>query len=524
MKVKRALISVSDKTNLDKFVKGLDRLGVEIVSTGGTAKFIKSLGVKVADVSSYTGFPEIMNGRVKTLHPKIHGALLALRGKKEHIDEAKKHGIELIDMVVVNLYPFLEVAAKKKVTFEEAIENIDIGGPSMLRSAAKNFKNVAVVSNPDMYGKILSELKKNNCSLDDDTLLKLALDTFNKTSEYDDAILAYLEKQTGDVLVSSSDRPAPLINMAFSKIQDLRYGENPHQKAAFYRDTSSRKSSPLASATQLHGKELSFNNIIDLNAALELVGEFKEAAACIMKHGTPCGVAAAKDIKDAFVNALDCDRLSAFGGIIGLNKRADEAVAGEIANAGFIECVIAPGYDEKALKILTKKKNLRILEAKGGKEISSGADLDVKKISGGALFQERDKKDIEKKDIKIVTKKRPTSDEMDSLYFAWKAVKHIKSNAIVLCKDKKTVGIGAGQMSRIDSAIIAIRKAGDRARGSVLASDAFFPKPDSIETARRAGVTSIIQPGGSIADQEVIDAADKAGISMAFTGIRHFKH
>lgn len=523
MKVKRALISVSDKANLDKFAKGLDGLGVEILSTGGTAEFIRSLGIKVTDVSSYTGFPEIMGGRVKTLHPKIHGALLALRNKREHMEQAKEHGIELIDMIVVNLYPFSDVASKKGVKFEEAIENIDIGGPSMLRSAAKNFKNVAVVSDPNLYDEILEELEKNGCTLNDETLLKLALDTFRKTSAYDSVIFEYLKKRTKDTQVPSKDFLPPNIDMRFSKIQDLRYGENPHQKGAFYRDTSSKTSPSLPYSKQLHGKELSFNNLLDLNAALELVGEFKEPAVCIVKHATPCGAAVAKDIKEAFLNALDCDRMSAFGGIIGLNRIVDESTAREIAGAGFIECIIASGYDKKALGILTKKKNLRILEA-GGEKAAPRINLDMKKIIGGALFQESDTQDIEKRDLNIVTKKQPTEDEIDSLYFAWKVVKHVKSNAIVLCKDKKTVGIGAGQMSRIDSALIAIRKAKDKAKGSVLASDAFFPKPDSVQAACRAGVSAIIQPGGSIADQEVIDAADNAGISMVFTGIRHFKH
>ena len=395
VRIKRALVSVSDKTNLEEFVKGLDRLGVEILSTGGTAKFIRSLGVNVEDVSSYTGFPEIMDGRVKTLHPKIHGALLARREEKKHIDEAKKHGIELIDMVVVNLYPFVETVSKKGVTFEEAIENIDIGGPSMLRSAAKNFKNVAVVSSPAMYEEILRELEENNCSLNDETLLKLSLDTFKKTSEYDDAILGYLKGQAKGQADSSDMFPSAM-KITLNKIQNLRYGENPHQKAAFYRDASAGNLLSMTSAKQLHGRELSFNNIIDLNAALEAVSEFKEAAACIIKHATPCGIAVGKDTKEAFVNAIDCDRLSAFGGIIGLNRALDEAVAREIANAGFLECIIAPGYDEKALKILTKKKNLRILEAKCGNRLSSETDLDIKKVLGGVLLQERDAKDIEK--------------------------------------------------------------------------------------------------------------------------------
>ena len=525
VKVKRALISVSDKTNLDKFIKGLNKLGVEILSTGGTAKFIRELGIKVEDVSSYTGFPEIMDGRVKTLHPKIHGALLALRDKREHIKEIKEHGIELIDMVVVNLYPFSDVISKEGAKFEEAIENIDIGGPSMLRSAAKNFKDVAVIVDPRLYEEILDELEENDCSLSDETLFKLALDVFKKTSEYDNIIFEYLKKRKKDAPVSEREIFPLSINMNFSRIQGLRYGENPHQKAAFYKDASSTTSPSLAYAKQLHGKELSFNNILDLNAALEVISEFEEPAACIIKHATPCGVAVAKDVKTAFVNAIDCDKLSAFGGIIGFNRIADESTAKEIAEAGFMECIIAPGYEKEALKLLTEKKNLRILEVEFNKEIASAkTDLDVKKIIGGALFQEKDTIDIGKKNLKVVTKRRPLDNEIDSLYFAWKVVKHVKSNAIVLCQDKKTVGIGAGQMSRIDAVMIAIRKAGSRAKGSVLASDAFFPMPDSIDAASQAGVSSIIQPGGSIADKDVIEAADRAGISMVFTGMRHFKH
>lgn len=526
MQVKRALISVSDKGNLEEFVKGLDRLGVEMLSTGGTAEFIRSLGIKVRDVSSYTGFPEIMDGRVKTLHPKIHGSLLALRDRNGHLQQAKEHGIELIDMVVVNLYPFSRVVSKEEADFDEAMENIDIGGLSILRSAAKNFKNVAVISDPTLYKEILNELEKNNCSLSEETLFKLAVGAFRKTSEYDSIIFEYLKSQAGDISISAGEILPPKINMNFSKIQDLRYGENPHQKAAFYRDMSSKMSPSLVFAKQLSGKELSFNNIMDLNAALEIVSEFEEPAVCIVKHGTPCGVATAKDLKEAFVNAFDCDRLSAFGGIIGLNGIVDKSVAGEIAGAGFLECIIAPGYDKGALEALTKKRSLRILETETAKEhaVAPGLDLDVKKIIGGALLQEKDTRDIEKKDLKVVTKKHPTKDEIDSLYFAWKVVKHVKSNAAVLCQAKKTVGIGAGQTSRIDAVILAARKAKDRAKGSVLASEAFFPKVDSIEAARKAGISSIIQPGGSVADQEVIDAADEAGMSMVFTGIRHFKH
>jgi phosphoribosylaminoimidazolecarboxamide formyltransferase/IMP cyclohydrolase len=370
----------------------------------------------------------------------------------------------------------------------------------------------------------LEELKKNGCSLSEEALLKLAIDAFKKSSEYDNVIFEYLKKQAKEIPASSSGTFPSDMSLSFSKIMDLRYGENPHQKAAFYKDLPQTALPSLVRAKKLHGKELSFNNIMDLNAALELVGEFAEPAACVVKHATPSGVAVGKDAKEAFANALDCDRLSAFGGIIGLNKIADAACAKEISEAGFIECIIAPGYEKEALKILTKKKNIRILKARFDKKSTAGLDLDIKRVSGGVLFQERDLKDIKKKDLRVVTKKKPTKKEIESLYFAWKVVKHIKSNAIALCRDKKTVGIGAGQTSRVDSVLIAIRKAGSRAKGSVLASDAFFPKPDSIKAAAKTGISSIIQPGGSIADQEAIDAADKAGISMVFTGIRHFKH
>ncbi|MBL7071619.1 MAG: bifunctional phosphoribosylaminoimidazolecarboxamide formyltransferase/IMP cyclohydrolase [Candidatus Omnitrophica bacterium] len=524
MKVKRALVSVSDKTGLDEFVKGIDSLGVEIISTGGTAKFIRSLGVEVKDVSEFTGFPEIMDGRVKTLHPKIHGALLALRDNREHMDQARKHDIGLIDMVVVNLYPFSDVISKQGVAFEEAIENIDIGGPSMLRSAAKNFRDVAVICDPGFYASILEGLNNDKCSLSEETLLGLAVNVFNKTSEYDRAITGYLEKKRAMTNASPEIIFPSEKNINLAKVQDLRYGENPHQKAAFYRDRTAGDPVSLPYAEQLHGKELSFNNLLDLNAALETVIEFEDPAVCIIKHSTPCGVAVSEDVKEAFLGALDCDRMSAFGGIIGSNRQIDESTAREITKAGFIECIIAPGYDKKAIEALTKKKNLRILKLDIKKAPDSNGGPDIKRIMGGALLQERDTTDVKQEDLRVVTKKQPSSDEIDSLYFAWKTVKHVKSNAIVLCKDKKTVGIGAGQMSRIDSVLIAIRKAKDKAVGSVLASDAFFPKSDSIEAARKAGVKAIIQPGGSIADQEVIDAANNAGIGMVFTGIRHFKH
>lgn len=524
MKIKRALISVSDKTGLEGMVKTLAGMGVEILSTGGTAKFIRSLGVSVTEVSDYTAFPEIMDGRVKTLHPKIHGAILALRDNKDHMAAAKKHGIIPIDMVVVNLYPFAKTAVRKGVRLEEAVEQIDIGGPSMLRSAAKNFKSVAVISDPSDYSLIIDELKKNKGYLSGKTLFRLASDTFRRTSEYDSIIAGYLKRLGKDAPDTAPNAFPDKLTLEFEKVKDLRYGENPHQKAAFYRNLAESGAVSLIKAKQLHGKDLSFNNIMDLDAALDIVAEFDEPAACIIKHATPCGIALGKDLKSAFLDALDCDKSSAFGGIIGLNKAVDEKTAIAIVEAGFIECIIAPSYDKKALEALAKKKNLRLLEAGDIKGAVSGRGYHFRKLRGGALFQESDAEDAVKKDLKCVTKRYPTADELESLYFAWKAVKHVKSNAIVICRGKKTVGIGGGQTSRLDSVTIAINKSGERAKGAVLASEAFFPKVDSIEAAAKAGICAIIQPGGSMADREIVDAADKLGISMVFTGIRHFKH
>ncbi len=516
-KVRRALISVSDKRGLEEFAKGLNELGVEILSTGGTAKLIGSLGIKVRSVSDYTGFPEMLDGRVKTLHPKIHGGLLSLREKKDHMEQVKKHGIELIDMVVVNLYPFEKTVAKKDVKQEEAIENIDIGGPSMLRSAAKNFRDVVVVCNPDRYKEVLEELKKNGGAISDKLHFRLGVEVFEKTSRYDTAIYNYLKKQLEGEGVEFPDS----LSLSFGKVQDLRYGENPHQKAAFYKDKDINVVG-ISNAEQLHGKELSFNNIIDLDAALEIVKPFKEPAASVIKHTNPCGAASADSLKKAYIDALDCDRVSAFGSIVGLNRKVDRVTADAICSAGFTECVIAPDYDKDAIEVFKQKKNLRIIKVGDLKGIEK--DYDLKKVVGGLLIQDRDILAIAEKDLKVATKKKPTTDEIKSLLFGWKIVRHVRSNAIVLCSGTKTVGIGAGQMSRVDSMIIAIRKSAGRCKGSTCASDAFFPKEDAIQEAKSAGITSIIQPGGSIRDQEVIKACDDAGISMVFTGARHFKH
>lgn len=516
IKVKRALISVSDKTGIVEFAKTLHELGVEIISTGGTAKMIKNSGIPVIEVSVYTGFPEMLDGRVKTLHPKIHGGLLALRDNPEHLKQLREHQIGLIDMVVINLYPFEKVIQKKDVKLEEAIENIDIGGPSMLRSAAKNFRSVAVVCNPARYKDIMQELKNNNGIISDSVLVNLAVEVFNLTSRYDSVIYSFLSNKLTPKELTKF--PKDLI-LRFSKLQELRYGENPHQAAAFYSDLDG--SLGLAGAKQLHGKELSFNNILDLNAAVEIAKEFDAPAAVVIKHNNPCGVAQNKTLAKAYKEAWACDEVSAFGGIVGLNREVDEETAKVIAKSGFLECIIAPGFHPIALEILKSKKNVRIMEMPSAVE---GKDFDLKKISGGLLVQEQDAKMVTEKDLRVVTKKKPTAKQLKSLLFAWKVAKHVKSNAIVLVKDTQTVGIGPGQTSRVESVIIASRKAGKKARGSLLASDAFFPKADGIQMAAKAGVAGIIQPGGSISDEEIIKACDKYKIAMVTTGVRHFKH
>jgi len=523
-KIRRAVISVSDKTGLEELVKVLNEFKVEILSTGGTAKLIAGLGIPVKSVSDHTGFPEMLDGRVKTLHPKIHGGLLAIRDKKEHMEQVKKHDIGLIDMVVVNLYPFEKTIAKPDVKLEEAIENIDIGGPSMLRSAAKNSMDVVVVCNPERYKEIIEELKKNDGSISDELHFKLGVEVFEKTSKYDAAIYSYLKAQSDRVTcnVSRVTEGFPdILELKFEKVQELRYGENPHQKASFYKDKNINVVG-ISNARQLHGKELSFNNIIDLDAALEIVKEFKEPAASVIKHTNPCGAATAKSLKDAYLDALDCDRISAFGSIVGLNREVDMETSQAIASAGFTECIIAPRYEKKALDFLKEKKNLRLIEVGDLKGIEK--DYDLKKVVGGLLIQDRDILGIEEKDLKVVTRKKPGVDEIRSLLFGWNIAKHVRSNAIVLCQGTKTVGIGAGQMSRVDSMVIAVMKSGGRSKGATCASDAFFPKEDAIEEAKKAGITSIIQPGGSIHDEYVIKACDEAGISMVFTGARHFKH
>jgi phosphoribosylaminoimidazolecarboxamide formyltransferase/IMP cyclohydrolase len=521
VKVRRALISVSDKAGIAEFARELDRLGVEILSTGGTAKLLRDNHIPAMDVSEYTGFPEMLDGRVKTLHPKIHGGLLALRNNPEHMEKLKEHNIGLIDMVVVNLYPFEKTTQKPGVTIEEVIENIDIGGPSMLRSAAKNHLSVAVICDPARYAQVIEEMKKNDNNLSDGILQELGIEVFKITSGYDAVIHNYLKEHILGAKKDSSEKGlSEELNLRFIKIQQLRYGENPHQGAAFYRDAGENKG--LSQMKQLWGKELSFNNILDLNAAVNIVREFKLPAVVFIKHNNPCGVAENKDLLRAYRDAWNCDRLSAFGGILGINRKVELELARLIAKSGFLECIICPSFSPEASALLKEKKNLRLIEFP--QLIGSSQGLDFKKIDGGLLVQDGDNVTLDENNLKVVTKKKPTKKDLDSLIFAWKVAKHVKSNAIVLAKGTRTVGIGAGQMSRVDSVTIAKIKAGKTAKNCCLASDAFFPKEDAIVQAAKAGAKSIIQPGGSISDEQVIKACDKYKIAMVFTGIRHFRH
>ncbi|NPV69447.1 MAG: bifunctional phosphoribosylaminoimidazolecarboxamide formyltransferase/IMP cyclohydrolase [Firmicutes bacterium] len=520
--VKRALISVYDKTGLIEFAGALNDLGIEILSTGGTARALAAAGIPVRQVSDETGFPEILDGRVKTLHPRIHAALLARRDLSSHMEQIAEKGIKTIDIVVVNLYPFREVASREGVPLEEVIENIDIGGPSMLRSAAKNHEGVVVVCDPRDYEVILREIRGSG-DVARETRLRLAVKAFAHTAHYDALISSYLVAIAG-AGTGPLDLPDEL-TLGFEKVQAMRYGENPHQKAAFYREPFARAPS-LATARQLHGKELSFNNINDTNAALELVMEFDGPAAVAVKHANPCGVGLGSSPAEAFSHAYDADPVSIFGGIVALNRPVDAETA-KLLSPVFIEVLLAPEFDGAATDILFKKKDIRVLAtgrlpAPGGVERRPSYDL--KKVSGGLLIQESDQTADTPAAWRCVTTRRPTPEEAGDLAFSWKVCKYVKSNAIVLARGGQTVGIGAGQMSRIGAARIAIEAAGDRARGSVMASDAFFPFPDVVGAAATAGVTAIVQPGGSVRDTESIAAADHAGIAMVFTGIRHFRH
>ena len=512
MKIKRALISVSDKTGVVEFARALSIQGVEIISTGGTMKVLREAGIPVIYVSELTGFPEIMDGRVKTLNPYIHGGILAVRDNEEHRKAMEEHNIRGIDMVVVNLYPFRQTVAKPGVTLAEAVENIDIGGPAMIRAAAKNFAFVTVVVNPARYNTVLEQLDKEG-EISHAMRMNLAREAFNHTAEYDAYISSYLAEQTGEGRFKES------LHLVYEKVEDLRYGENPHQQAAFYREKYVTNPG-IATARQLHGKELSFNNLVDLESAYAIVNDFTEPAAAIIKHTNPCGTGIGAAISQAYSKAYEADPVSAYGGIIALNRPVDNETAEKMSGL-FVEAVIAPSFSEEALAVLTKKKNVRLLAAEFALD---QAALDMKKISGGLLVQDADAKDTKPDDMKIVTNRAPSADEWEQLLLAWKVVKHVKSNAIVVAGNHMTLGVGAGQMNRVGAAKIALEQAGDKAVGAVLASDAYFPFRDTIDTAAKAGVTAIIQPGGSIRDEESIVAANEHGIAMVFTGMRHFKH
>lgn len=515
MSVKKALISVSDKTGLIPFARRLADAGVEIISTGGTAAMLKEAGIPVIGISEVTGFPEILDGRVKTLHPNIHSGLLAVRDNETHRQQLNELQIETIDLVVVNLYPFKQTIAKPDVTFAEAIENIDIGGPTMLRAAAKNHQYVTVVVDAADYEQVAAEIEKEgDTSLD--TRRRLAAKVFRHTAAYDALISRYLSEQVGDFLPES-------YTVTYEKAQDLRYGENPHQRAAFYREPLAAGAS-IARAEQLHGKELSYNNINDADAALAIVREFAEPAVVAVKHSNPCGVGIGADIREAYQKAYEADPVSIFGGIVAANRPVDRDTA-LLMKETFLEIILAPDFTEEALAVLTEKKNLRLLRIPALNEFREAAQgFRIAPVAGGALVQEYDVKQLEDADIRVVTDKQPTADELAQLKFAWKVVKHVKSNAIVLARENMTIGVGAGQMNRVGAANIAIAQAGEKAKGAVLASDAFFPMPDTVEAAAKAGVTAIIQPGGSVRDQDSIDACNRHGIAMVFTGVRHFKH
>ncbi|MFA5528071.1 MAG: bifunctional phosphoribosylaminoimidazolecarboxamide formyltransferase/IMP cyclohydrolase [Peptostreptococcales bacterium] len=511
--IKRALISVSDKSGLVEFAKRLQEKDIEIISTGGTAQLLKENGMKVTGISEVTNFPECLDGRVKTLHPSVHGGILAMRDKKEHMDQLKDLNIETIDLVVINLYPFKETIMKADVTLEQAIENIDIGGPTMLRSAAKNHKDVTVVCDPKDYESILAEMGEAK-ELSYETKYKLALKVFEHTASYDAMIAEYLRKEIKAKLPDN-------ITLTFEKVQDLRYGENPHQKAIYYKEVKP-EAGALVNALQIHGKELSFNNINDTNGALETLREFSEPTVVAVKHANPCGVGTGYDIYDAYLKAYEADPVSIFGGIVAANRTIDERTAEEI-NKIFVEIVIAPDYSQAALNVLTQKKNIRLLKLDDIGAASQHA-MDIKKVSGGLLVQDKDDALYLEEDLKVVTDRLPTEKEMEDLIFGLKVVKHVKSNAIVLCKDSKTIAVGPGQVNRIWAVENCIKQAIEPTRGSVLASDAFFPFDDCVTEAGKAGITAIIQPGGSIRDEDSIKKANELGIAMVFTNMRHFKH
>jgi phosphoribosylaminoimidazolecarboxamide formyltransferase / IMP cyclohydrolase len=519
-KIGRALVSVSDKTGVLDFCKELTGYGVEILSTGGTAKMLRDAGVPVKDVSEFTGFPEMLDGRVKTLHPKVHGGILGMRENPAHVAKMQEHGIEPIDMVVVNLYPFEATVAKEDCTMEDAIENIDIGGPTMLRSAAKNNRDVTVIVDHADYERVLEEMKNSGGSVSRETNFRLAVKVYQHTAAYDGAISNWLGARTGEGVAPYPDT----LTLQYKLAQGMRYGENPHQAGAFYVEKSSQEAS-IATARQLQGKELSYNNIGDTDAALECVKQFTEGPACvIVKHANPCGVAVAENIFEAYDAAYKTDPESAFGGIIAFNRELDETTARAIVDRQFVEVIIAPKVTEAASAIVSAKKNVRLLECGFWPE-NPAPRLDFKRVNGGMLVQDADLELFS--ELKVVTKRAPTDAEMEDLLFTWRVAKFVKSNAIVYGRGNATVGVGAGQMSRVNSARIAAIKAehaGIPVQGAVMASDAFFPFRDGLDNAAAVGVTAVIQPGGSMRDAEVIAAADEHGIAMVFTGMRHFRH
>ncbi|EGR3304178.1 bifunctional phosphoribosylaminoimidazolecarboxamide formyltransferase/inosine monophosphate cyclohydrolase [Vibrio parahaemolyticus] len=524
--IRRALISVSDKTGIVEFAQALAERGVDILSTGGTARLLAEQGIAVTEVSDYTGFPEMMDGRVKTLHPKVHGGVLGRRGQDD--DVMAKHGINPIDMVVVNLYPFAETVAKDGCTLADAVENIDIGGPTMVRSAAKNHKDVTIVVNASDYDRVIAEMDANNKSLTLETRFDLAIAAFEHTAAYDGMIANYFgtmvpsygENKEGD---EESKFPRTF-NQQFEKKQDMRYGENSHQAAAFYVEANPQEAS-VSTARQIQGKALSYNNIADTDAALECVKEFNEPACVIVKHANPCGVALGKDILEAYNRAYQTDPTSAFGGIIAFNQELDAETATAIVERQFVEVIIAPSVSAEAIEVVAAKKNVRLLEC--GEWSTKTTGFDVKRVNGGLLVQDRDQGMVSLDDLKVVSKRQPTEEELKDALFCWKVAKYVKSNAIVYAKSDMTIGVGAGQMSRVYSAKIAGIKAADEGlevAGSVMASDAFFPFRDGIDAAAEAGIKCVIQPGGSMRDDEVIAAADEHGMAMIFTGMRHFRH
>jgi len=523
--IRRALISVSDKAGIVEFARELKSFDIEIISTGGTARVLREAGIEVRDVSDLTGFPEMLDGRVKTLHPRIHGALLGIRANPDHQAAMHDNKIEPIDLVVVNLYPFEQTIANPNVTLDEAIEQIDIGGPAMIRSAAKNFRDVAVVTTPDNYAGIIAEMKRLGGALSLSIRGKLAFDAFATTFRYDSKIYTYLGRKL--LLKDFEDVPGPSdseiknqLTISLEKATDLRYGENPHQRAALYISAGEETSAGIARAEILGGKEMSFNNYVDAEAAWQLVSDFADLACAIIKHTNPAGVGLGESSEAAYRKALATDPVSAFGGIVAFNRKVDESAARAVLEI-FTEVIIAPEYEPAALDVLRSKKNLRVLRAT---ETALADNLEYRQISGGMLVQTPDTHKLKREDLKVVTKRAPTEEEIRALLFAWTVAKHTKSNAIIYAREGQTVGVGAGQMSRVDSVKLGAMRASLLIKGSVLASDAFFPFRDGIDEAAKNGITAVIQPGGSMRDEEVISAANEHGLAMVFTGIRHFKH